>query len=503
MPGVPRLLRSVLIVLFLGSLAAAADLRATVDELFRSHLTEEAEVGLVILGPKEGEAWYQHQAGELLIPASNMKLLSTGTALALLGPDYVFETTLYRDGERLVLVGSGDPALADPVLLEEMGVGVEELVAVWVEAVRMAEMTEISEILIDASIFDEQYVHPSWPINELNRSYSPEVAGLNFHLNVLTLFAQPTRAGQAPRLTREPRCPWIEIPSGGTTISRGRNTIWFSRKYLTNDIRVHGNVANPSQRGDQVTLHDMPQFLGDLLAHRLGEAGLAVGGIRVGEVDDPRSPGTPLAVMRTPLATILQRCNRDSENLFAEALLKRSGYELTGEPGSWATGAAAVRQVLLDRIGSGTATAIIDDGSGLSRENRISAGMFAAWLQSFALEAELFPTFANSLAEGGKDGTLARRFKDANLRGTVRAKSGYILGVSCLSGYVISEAGEVASFSILVNNIKGQLTVRQVKLFHEAVVAAIDVELAERADALAETAAPPAAESVEAGPASE
>ncbi len=478
--AVCRLVACCLAVLFLPG-AAAGDLAAAVDALIRNTLNEDAEVGVCVLGPAEGEIWYRYHGEDPLIPASNMKLLSSGTALHLLGADFDFETTLYRDGDRLILMGSGDPALADPVLLEEMGVGVEQIAAVWVEAARQSGLEHVSEILIDASIFDEQYVHPSWPISELNRNYSPEVAGVNFHLNVLTLFAQPTRAGQAPRLTREPACPWIEIPAGATTVERGQNTIWFSRKYLTNEIRVHGKVAVPSQRGDQVTLHDMPQFVGDLLADRLRQAGFSVGGVRVGQVDDPLAPGTPLAVIRTPLATVLQRCNRDSENLFAEALLKRSGFELTGEPGSWATGAAAVRHVLLERVGPESATAVIDDGSGLSRENRVSASMLAEWLQSFVDEAALFAVYAASLAEGGEEGTLRRRFDGVDLAGSVRAKSGYLLGISCLSGYVISETGEVACFSILVNNIKNGLTVRQVKQFHEAIVAEIDAELAARA----------------------
>jgi D-alanyl-D-alanine carboxypeptidase/D-alanyl-D-alanine-endopeptidase (penicillin-binding protein 4) len=478
---VRRLIVVCLAVACLGS-AADADLRATINELVRSQLNEQAEVGICVLGPDEGDIWYQHRAADLLVPASNMKLLSTGAALDMLGPEYVFETTLYRDGDRLLLLGSGDPALADPVLLEEMGVSVEEIAAVWVQAVTQAGMEQVEEILVDASIFDDQYIHPSWPISELNRSYSPEVAGVNFHLNVLTIYSQPTRPGQAPRLSREPVSPWIEIPPGATTVSSGRNTIWFSRKYMTNEIRVHGKVAAPSQRGDQVTLHDMPQFVGDLLADRLEQAGVVVGGVRVGLREDPMDPGTPLAVIRTPLATVLQRCNRDSENLYAEALIKRCGYELTGEPGSWATGAAAVRHVLLERVGPESAAVVIDDGSGLSRENRISAELLAEWLQSFIDDETLFPVYSISLPEGGEEGTLRRRFDDVELAGSVRAKSGYLLGISCLSGYVISEAGEVASFSILVNNIKSGLTVRQVKRFHEAIVAAIDERLAERAE---------------------
>ena len=459
--------------------AMALPLRDEVQNLITTELIEEPTLAVVIEDANNKAIIYSHNGDVLLIPASNMKLLTTGAALDFLGPEYVFQTRLYRDGDRLTLVGDADPALGDPVLLREMGLGVEDLLAVWVKAVKQTGLTHIAELRIDATILDDVYVHPSWPVDELNQTYSAEVAGVNFHLNALTIFTKPARIGQPPDFTTEPDAPWLHIIPGGVTVKRGANTVWFSRKYMTNEIKIHGKVSKPSQSGAAVTLHNIPEFTGNLLQDRLQQAGIKVDRVVLDEIENPLEPGDLLSIIRTPIATVVKRCNRDSNNLYAESLFKRIGYELTGESGSWATGAAALRQSLLDRLGPSSARIVIDDGSGLSRKNRVTARMLADWLVSFADDKNEFPTYFDSLAKAGKTGTLRERFRGVKLQGKVRAKSGYLQGVSCLSGYVVSPDGErTVVFSILANDIGGKLTVRDVKRFQEKVVAAIDAELA-------------------------
>ena len=180
-------------------------------------------------------------------------------------------------------------------------------------------------------------------------------------------------------------------------------------------------------------------------------------------------------------ATAVTRCNRDSSNLYAEALCKRIGYALTNEPGNWVNGRSIVRHVVHARLGDPNIAArlIVADGSGLSRENHVAAGTVTAWLNSFHNDPKLAEIFTESLAEAGVSGTMKKRFKQVNLHGArVQAKSGYIRHVSCLSGFVTARDGRCRSFSILANDLTEPGSVGRIKALQESIVAAIALDLA-------------------------
>jgi D-alanyl-D-alanine carboxypeptidase/D-alanyl-D-alanine-endopeptidase (penicillin-binding protein 4) len=180
-------------------------------------------------------------------------------------------------------------------------------------------------------------------------------------------------------------------------------------------------------------------------------------------------------VIATPITTVITRCNQDSENLYAECLLKRLGHEMTGQPGSWANGAAIARAIMHERLDEPSISSglVIADGSGLSRENRISPRIMTLWLNSFDDDADLSEEFIASLATAGETGTLSSRFSSVDLHGAaVHAKTGYIDGVSCLSGFVTSSAGQRMSFSIMVNDLTAS-RVRNAKKLQEQIVGAM------------------------------
>ncbi|MCI0637261.1 MAG: D-alanyl-D-alanine carboxypeptidase/D-alanyl-D-alanine-endopeptidase, partial [Actinobacteria bacterium] len=229
-------------------------------------------------------------------------------------------------------------------------------------------------------------------------------------------------------------------------------------------------------------VHDLPDFFARLLAERLRAEGIEVGGHRAIGLDEPAVEGEDVApVVRTPLATVLTRCNRDSQNLYAESLVKRAGHALSSgtQPGSWSNGAAAVRMVVSERLKDDTLVTdlVAVDGSGLSRDNRVTARLLTAWLDSFHRDSELGRVFIASLAVGGVSGTLDERFRDSRFVGViVQAKSGYINQVSCLTGFVTAEDGRRRSFSILVNEF-GAASVRAAKTLQDDVIAEIVEDL--------------------------
>ena len=157
-------------------------------------------------------------------------------------------------------------------------------------------------------------------------------------------------------------------------------------------------------------------------------------------------------------------------------MLKRLGHEVSTDAGSWANGAAVLRMILSERLGPDhVSTTHIADGSGMSRDNRVSPATLAAWLDSFSDDPELFAPFAASLATPG-EGTLTSRFKGVSLNNQVRAKSGYLTGVYALSGYIIDPTtSRRLVFALMVN--EGDRSSGNARDFLDRYVAQIDTWL--------------------------
>ena len=152
---------------------------------------------------------------------------------------------------------------------------------------------------------------------------------------------------------------------------------------------------------------------------------------------------------------------------------------VTGEPGSWSGGGAVLRRRVRDRLGSSFVEGlVVADGSGLSRGNRVTAALVTAWLAEMHEDETLSDVFLQSLAVAGTSGTLEKRFAGIDLHGaTVRAKTGYINAVSCLSGYVATPDGRTLCFSVLVNGLVEPGSVRTAKRLQERIVGAVAEEL--------------------------
>jgi D-alanyl-D-alanine carboxypeptidase/D-alanyl-D-alanine-endopeptidase (penicillin-binding protein 4) len=187
----------------------------------------------------------------------------------------------------------------------------------------------------------------------------------------------------------------------------------------------------------------------------LARHGVAVGGTvkrqRVRAADGSLSGQVQLvAVEQTALPDLIHRCNKRSQNLFAECLLKMIGLRVKGA-GSWQAGCQAVGEFLAG-IGLPAQSYRLDDGSGLSRQNRFSARA----LTQLLLWARRHPhgqSLVDSLPVWGVDGSLRGRLDDPALRGRVRAKTGSLAGVSALSGYAEGQDGRVVVFSMLFNDV--------------------------------------------------
>jgi len=468
----------------LASVPLADTLSHDVRRLIDSHKFGKARVGVSIMDGETGEVLAAVSASDPFTPASNMKILTSGAALMVLGPDFAFRTELALVDDRLIVRGSGDPALADPVVLQQMEpkMTVADVLDALAGAVVQAAISRVDEVVVDDRVFDREYVHPAWPVDQLNRGYCAEVCGANFHANILSFFPRPNPdgAGTPAHYSLEPQAPWIQVDVKARTVPEGRNSAWVTREKDDNRFTLRGDVRFPTQVPVEATLHSPGEFFGRLLEHRLTGLGVKVGGqgragIRLADEHEQFGEGKVLAVVRTPIAQVLQRCNSDSENLYAESLLKKLGNAVTKEPGSWSNGASVLRMIMTEHLGAEmTAGTTISDGSGLSRQNLVSPATLARWLYVLASDPKTRDAFAQSLAKPGV-GTLKRRFAASKLNNEVRGKSGFINGVRCLSGYVIEPAtGERITFSVMVNDISTDDQTREALTLHEEVVELID-----------------------------
>ena len=488
---------AIFISLFAGAaVAQSRSLDAEVERLIASKRLGNATVGICIRDVDNATSLAGVRENTPMTPASNMKILTSGAALMVLSPSFSFRTELIQDGDRLIVRGAGDPALADPEVLDSMSprMTVGDVLDALAGAAAKAGITSARELVIDDRVFDRQFTHPSWAADKLDKGYAAQIAGLNFHANVLAVFPRPAQTiGAPPAYAIQPEAPWLRLENKARTVAAGKNSVWISRDGNTNRFTLHGDVRFPVQVGAEITVNDPPRFFGSILASELEKKGITIGAapsapgtepaaVRLAEGADPVSGGRVIAAVSTPIAEVLHRCNTDSANLYAESLLKRIGNTVTHESGSWANGAAVLRMLLAQKLGPDAASSvIIADGSGLSREDAVSPGVMARWLEVLARDPQLCDTFTNSLAVPGK-GTLKTRFQGARLKNQIFAKSGYINGVRSLSGYVVNpESGRRVAFSVIVNDVNdGQAAAA--KELHEDVVRLCDRWLADRTD---------------------
>ncbi len=469
-------LAAVMLWLAVASAASGQSLQARLERLAQSADIGEADCAFHVLDLNDGLAVAESDSDKPMIPASNMKLVTTAAAIVLLNDAFTFTTRLYRHGDDLVVIGDGDPAFGDPQILAAMGMDIENLLMRWVDVIQRAGITDIDRIVIDDRVFDRNHVHPNWPDDQLEQWYCAQVAGLNFNNNCLDIYATPTSRGE-PLIKTRP----LDAPVVMTNLARSgqRNAVWATRQTGTNRITVRGEVRHQLQAPIHVTINDPAIFFGQTLRDRLRAAGVPVDNV-VRIADDAvfdTTTATLLAEVQTPLDEVLARTNQDSQNLFAEALFKRIGHQATGDPGSWSSGAAAVRMFLSKLIGSDAARIVIDDGSGLSRENRIPPALLTRILQNMRRMDHVGPRYLQSLAATGENSRIDSRFGGSKQpEADLYAKTGYIRGVVALSGYLIRNDHAYA-FSIILNDFDKPLY--RGKRAIDRMVLAIDDYLAE------------------------
>lgn len=389
-----------------------------------------------------------------LAPASNMKLVTTAAALALLGPEWGFETRAEATGPiaegvlagDLVLRAAGDP-LYDRESNERGGDGsVGRLLEPFCAELLAAGVREIrGDVVLDEGTFAPPAPGPAWPSsNEHWQEHCALAAGFTVNRGCITVTVAPGAVGGPARVAIEPAGLDLATEVNVDTRSGGKLEVHFEAR--NGKLSVRGHVpARATEWSDSCTHPDPPALFGAVLVHELARHGITVrGGVRR---ERGARGGPTVARIVSPLARYLAAINTDSNNACADQVFLATGLAVRGAA-TRAAGAEATA-LALRTLGVSTEGLIQVDGSGLSRDDRISARQLVALVEAvLARDEHTAALFRDSLAVAGESGTLDGRLRE--VRGRVQAKTGFIGGVSALSGVANGHDGRTYVFSILV-----------------------------------------------------
>ncbi len=437
--------------------AAAAEppLNAHINRLITAAKLGDVQVGVSVVDVKTGRSLCAIGADRGLTPASNVKLITTGAALLALGEDFEFTTRVHGTGALrpggvlagdLVVVAGGDPSISG----REHDGKPTAVFDAWAAEIARSVSQVRGNLVIDATIFDRQVIHPTWPKDQLVRWYCAPVSAFALNDNCIDVKVRPgDRAGAPARVILDPPTNYFAVRNTCRTIASGRGRAIIHRLPGQDTLAISGRIR---QRGrgssSPVAVVDPIRFAATVLKERLAKGGVRIqGGIVIAPAAVDLQRTRLLASTSHTLARAIRTANKRSQNFYAEMILKTMGA-LAERPSSFAAG-ARIAAGELEKAGIGRGTYVMVDGSGLSRKNRFSPSQLTLFLRHMA-RGKHANRYLDSLAVAGTDGTLKRRMADAPAAGNVFGKTGHLRGVSTLSGYVRTDGGLLA-FSILVN----------------------------------------------------
>lgn len=380
-------------------------------------------VSIYAVDMETGKVAYDENSQKNMTPASSLKVITTATALQILGPEFRFQTELAYDGNmeagilkgNLYIQGGGDPCL---------GVDRAKQLDEWTNAIQKLGIHTIEGDLVgDASRWESALAPPGWLWEDLGNYYGAGACALSFHENKYKLFFKPGKVGEDAAILRlEPAIAGLQIVNEVKTGPEGsgdRACIYGSEYSPLQMVRgtVPAGVAEFAIKG---SIPDPARFCADQLAESLQSMGIAIKRQKL-----KSGKRTPFhTTFSPPLKEIVFWTNHKSHNLYAEHLLKEMGETTYGEDSTQA-GIQAVKSFWqaqkIDLTG-------LADGSGVSRKNLVTARQMVAIL----LKMKDSDLFRNSLPEE---------------KSNIRAKSGSMTGVIAYAGY----AGNVA-FAIILNH---------------------------------------------------
>ena len=451
--------------------------------------------GIEVVSLKDGSVLYSLNADKLFTPASNTKLFTTSAAMAMIGADYKFNTTIETDGSvdkygrlmgNLYVVGRGDPNISGRTLpyylrTERKDPAMKVLDDLADQVVKSGVKYIDGDIVGDDSYYAFERYGEGWAQDDMVWEWGAPVSALTINDNVVFVSIFPAdHPGDRAFVQITPYAEYYKIDNrimttpGGT----GPRRIYITREPGSNRLTLFGNIpVDDPGANEALAIEDPAQFAADVFRSMLEKRGVVVygkpttkhtelatlstfsvttiapagGGDAETKVRPPKpDTRTVLASYQSqPLSEDLKVINKVSQNLHAELMLRLLGRE-KGNGGTIEAGLEVVRGFLL-QAGIHPDEYVFYDGSGLSRENLVTPNAVVRLLE-YAQTQPWGQKFLETLPVAGLDGSLSERLRGTDAQGRVEAKTGSLGHVNALSGYATTLSGDRVAFSILGNN---------------------------------------------------
>jgi len=443
--------------------------RARVEATLAEAGADKGYWGVLIVDAKTGEVLFALNPQRYFIPASNTKLFTTALAMATLGPDYRFRTTIETRGTvnrngrlrgDLVLVGRGDPNLSNrkfPLGKEvERDGPPEKILAELADAVVARGVRQVEgDVVADDSYFAYERFPSGWAIDDMLWRDGAAVSALAINDNSLFLELRPGKRERAPASFRvEPWADYYKIQNEITTGPPGsEQKLKVSREPGSRVFVLSGTIPLKAEPHTLALAVEEPvEHAAHLLKRLLEARGVRVRGqTRARHVPEmsPRTGAVLAEHTSVPLIEAVRVVNKVSQNLHAELLLRAAVRERTGATDTEA--ALKFLQDFLKGIGIEEGDVILFDGSGLSRRNLVTSQAVVKLL-AYVSQQPWAEAFRSTLPIAGEDGTLADRMKGTPAADRISAKTGSLDHVRSLAGYATTVHGAQIVFSIFGNN---------------------------------------------------
>ena len=459
----------------------AQSLQQKVDQAVTAEPLKGAVVG-VMVQDMSGHVVAQREAGRRMVPASNLKLITTGTALHALGPDFRFETEIGYTGEvdadgtlhgDVYIVGGGDPTIG---VADTVAVKPDALFWRWKSLLKDAGISRIDgRIIGDGRAYEGHLENQSWSYDDTGTYYGAGCNALSFYENAIDYVVSAGVEGEPVKVTqRYPETPWMHF---GNLTSTGPKGTGNSLYLYTTDLAPYAEMRGTFAVDRKQKIEHFANKYGALTCayyfwQNLRGTGWAVSGgyadidrngyVRGRDFVPADKAGTPKLVGKSEspaLSRIVRLTNVLSDNFYAEAIFRQMGERASGVA-VYDSCRVAVADVLEDLVPGGLEGLRLEDGSGLSRLNTVSPAFLASFLRSMT-RSRGFNAFLASLPKPG-EGTLAGLLPKlpADQKARVRVKSGSMDGVLCYSGYILDESGNPKFvFSLMVNGATAKTAV--------------------------------------------
>lgn len=442
----------------------SSDLRRFVDSLIDVPDFRSTHWGVLIVDPIRGDTLYSRNADKLFMPASNMKLLTGATALAQLGKDYRWTTTLLargpiRDGVLegdLVVRGTGDPTVSASM---QRGDALAPLRSM-ADSLRARGVARVRGSVVAApSPFTDATLGFGWSWDDLDEPYSAGVDALYFNEGFTTIVVRGgARAGDPVMATTRPASSFPRLIVRARTVAAlragatsadsaaARTRLAVSQDSSRAGVLVSGTIAAGDSSVQQIAFRDQSGSYLLALREALASRGITIDGAST----DTMTTLTPIVAVRSAtLGEVLPFFEKPSQNQIGELLFKTIALERTGVGRADSAAAVVARQLLA--WGAPADGFAVRDGSGLSRHDYITPRTTVVVLDAMRRHPD-YQIFYESLPVAGVDGTIRNRMRGTPAQGNLRAKTGTLDKARSLSGYVTTADGRLLLFSALCNN---------------------------------------------------